>query len=161
MKEEYDRILKIKADELSQIKEQLEDLTGQLNKEREKSRKKLDAKDLEYKSSQVKVENFQKDLANIQKELKQVKARLENAKSREKENLLNYEKTLSKLEKGKWHGCYIKNRNDGSRNKVINFTVQLFTSCVFDALFSMSSLDRERFLYFWGILPLSRGSNNK
>ena len=101
MKEEYDRISKEKCGELNGLKDELEEVSGQLSKERENFRKKLDAKDLELKSSQVKVDNLKSVLASSQKELKQLKVRFDNGRSKEKENLGNYEKTLNQLEKGR------------------------------------------------------------
>lgn len=100
IKEEYDRISKSKAEELSETRAQLDDLTAQLNKERDNHRKKLDAKDLECKSFQVNIDSCKNDLTVSQKELKQMKSRFDNLRIKEKENLANYEKTLKQLEAG-------------------------------------------------------------
>lgn len=100
IKEEYDRISKSKAEELSDTRAQLDDLTAQLNKERDNHRKKLDAKDLECKSFQVNIDSCKNDLTVSQKELKQMKSRFDNLRIKEKENLANYEKTLKQLEAG-------------------------------------------------------------
>lgn len=70
-----------------------------MNKERERFRKKQEAKDVEFNCLQVKCDASQGEVTNAQKEIKQLKARLDHVKSKEKENLSNYEKTLSTLEK--------------------------------------------------------------
>jgi len=100
MKEEYERLFKSKTEELNSLKEKIEEMNEQFSKEREKSRKKFDAKDLEFKTANVSSENLKSELATCQKELKQLKTRFENAKTKEKENLANYQKTLDQLEKG-------------------------------------------------------------
>ena len=78
---------------------QLEQLTDQLDKEREKTRSKYDIKDLECKSLQVNIDSLKSDLVKSQQELEQSKTRIENLKIKEKENQSNFEKSLRQLEK--------------------------------------------------------------
>jgi len=101
MKAEYERVSAARAEEVNSLKERVEEVSGQLEKERERARKKLDAKDLECKTASVSVESLKSELVACQKELKQAKSRVESVRAKEKENLASYQKTLSQLERGK------------------------------------------------------------
>ncbi len=78
---------------------QLEESTNQLDKERDRFRKNQETKDVEFNCLRVKCDASTADLETAQKEIKQLKARLDHVRTKEKENLHNYEKTLSTLEK--------------------------------------------------------------
>jgi len=85
MKAEYERVSAARAEEVNSLKERVEELSGQLEKERERARKKLDAKDLECKTASVSVESLKSELVACQKELKQAKSRVESVRAKEKE----------------------------------------------------------------------------
>lgn len=99
IKDEYDRILSVKQNELNNLQTQLDNLSSTHRDDLEKLRRKFDTKDVELKQLQANYDSVKTEKDCIQKELKQIKIRLDNLKSKDKENQANYEKTLNELEK--------------------------------------------------------------
>jgi chromosome segregation ATPase len=98
IKQEYDRLLSNKISELNKLQSQVDELNEEINKIKQKYRKEIDTKDLELKTTKLNYENMKQEYDNNLNELKQMKTRFDTLKTKDKENQIEFEKSLSNLE---------------------------------------------------------------
>lgn len=98
IKQEYDRILSVKTAELREVQANLDELQIELNKTKETSRLNLERKDLELKTLTANHENLKYQLTSAESEIKQMKTRLDVLRTKDKEEKLQADSTITKLE---------------------------------------------------------------